>query len=90
MDESKDPEAKKPTVPGEGIIPHIESVEKPKEEQLVEYDEKSVYVKNIHPKTLKTELEEHFTSCGTITRITICKDPMSGFGLGYAEWYEFM
>ncbi len=56
---------------------------KPKKEPPVEYDEKSVYVKNIHPKTSAAELEEHFASCGKITRTTICKDPMTGYSLGY-------
>ena len=45
-----------------------------KEEKPVEYDEKSVCVKNVNYKATKPDLEEHFNSCGTIVRSTMCKD----------------
>lgn len=47
------------------------------------YDDKSVYVKNLHPRANKAELEEHFSTCGTISRATICKDAFTGYSLGY-------
>lgn len=48
-----------------------------------EYDEKSIYIKNLHPKTAKAELEENFASCGKIVRTTIAKDQMTGYSFGY-------
>ena len=53
------------------------------EEQQNAADAKSVFVKNVDYKTDPTELKEHFASCGTISRITIVKDQMTGHPLGY-------
>ncbi len=41
-------------------------------------------MKNVEYKTEASELREHFMPCGTISRITIFKDPATGHPLGYA------
>ena len=81
MDEAKEPGGKANDAEGDGKKNLI--IEKGKEAPPPEYDEKSVYVKNLHPKTSKTELEENFSSCGNIARTTIAKDPMTGYAYGY-------
>jgi len=52
-----------------------------------EADTKSVFVKNVEYKTDQSELREHFASCGTITRITIKKDGLTGHSLGYNKMH---
>ena len=85
MDESKELEEKKKSLAeGEGSLNVIfTSLDKQKEEKPVEFDEKSICVKNVNYKASKADLEEHFNSCGTIHRLTICKDVMTGRTTGY-------
>ena len=51
-------------------------------------DTRSIYVKNVEYRTQPGELKEHFANCGTITRVTVFKDPVTGHPLGYA-YLEF-
>ena len=51
--------------------------EKSKFEERQKNDAKSIFIENVDYKTTKEELELIFEDCGTITRVTILKDPIT-------------
>ncbi|XP_053305360.1 embryonic polyadenylate-binding protein 2 [Spea bombifrons] len=57
-------------------------------EEKKEADQRSVYVGNVDYGGTAKDLESHFSSCGTINRITILCDKFSGHPKGYA-YVEF-
>ncbi|XP_075693247.1 embryonic polyadenylate-binding protein 2 isoform X2 [Rhinoderma darwinii] len=57
-------------------------------EEKREADKRSVYVGNVDYGGTAQDLESHFSSCGTINRITILCDKFSGHPKGYA-YIEF-
>jgi len=52
-------------------------------------DKRSIYVGNVDYGTTPEELQAHFQSCGTINRITILCDKITGHPKGYA-YVEFL
>ncbi|XP_066438920.1 embryonic polyadenylate-binding protein 2 [Eleutherodactylus coqui] len=57
-------------------------------EEKKEADKRSVYVGNVDYGGTAQDLESHFSSCGSINRITILCDKFSGHPKGYA-YIEF-
>ncbi|XP_069824607.1 embryonic polyadenylate-binding protein 2 [Dendropsophus ebraccatus] len=57
-------------------------------EEKREADKRSVYVGNVDYGGTAQDLESHFSSCGSINRITILCDKFSGHPKGYA-YIEF-
>ncbi|XP_040266053.1 embryonic polyadenylate-binding protein 2 [Bufo bufo] len=57
-------------------------------EEKREADKRSVYVGNVDYGGTARDLESHFSSCGSINRITILCDKFSGHPKGYA-YIEF-
>ncbi|OCT57382.1 embryonic polyadenylate-binding protein 2-A isoform X1 [Xenopus laevis] len=57
-------------------------------EEKKEIDKRSVYVGNVDYGGTAQDLEAHFSSCGSINRITILCDKFSGHPKGYA-YIEF-
>nr|2JWN_A Chain A, Embryonic polyadenylate-binding protein 2-B [Xenopus laevis]2JWN_B Chain B, Embryonic polyadenylate-binding protein 2-B [Xenopus laevis] len=57
-------------------------------EEKKEIDKRSVYVGNVDYGSTAQDLEAHFSSCGSINRITILCDKFSGHPKGYA-YIEF-
>ncbi|CAH2324380.1 embryonic polyadenylate-binding 2 [Pelobates cultripes] len=57
-------------------------------EEKKEADQRSVYVGNVDYGSTAKDLESHFSSCGSINRITILCDKFSGHPKGYA-YVEF-
>merc|ERR1719188_1773258 len=53
-----------------------------------EIDRRSVYVGNVDYAATTEELQEHFSCCGYVSRITILTDRYTGFPKGYA-YIEF-
>jgi polyadenylate-binding protein 2 len=55
-----------------------------------EIDARSVYVGNVDYGATADELQKHFSSCGTINRVTIMMDKYSGHpkGFAYVEFAE--
>jgi len=50
----------------------------------LDFDQKSIYVKNVDLYATPQDLEEHFKTCGPIDRITILCDKYTGVSKGYA------
>ena len=46
-------------------------------------DARSIFVKNVDYAADPKELKEHFANCGTINRVTILCDPVTGHSFGY-------
>uniref|UniRef100_A0A0R3RZ91 RRM domain-containing protein n=1 Tax=Elaeophora elaphi TaxID=1147741 RepID=A0A0R3RZ91_9BILA len=49
---------------------------------VIEACNRSIYVNNLNPRTTRTELKDHFASCGTITAIEFFKDTINYRFLG--------
>ena len=50
-----------------------------------ERDRRSVFVGNVHFKTVPQDLQEHFKDCGEINQITILVDKHTGQPKGYPK-----
>jgi RNA recognition motif-containing protein len=48
-------------------------------------DARSIYVGSVDYSSTDDELKEHFKGCGTINRVTIRKDKVTGKPMGYAH-----
>lgn len=48
-------------------------------------DQRSIYVGNVDYASTPEELQEHFSSCGTINRITILCDKYTGHPKGFGK-----
>mmetsp|Transcript_3117 Transcript_3117/g.4668 ORF Transcript_3117/g.4668 Transcript_3117/m.4668 type:complete len:208 (+) Transcript_3117:55-678(+) len=51
-------------------------------------DARSIFVKNVEKHVQPTMLEDHFASCGTITRVTIPQGVKGPKGFAYIEFVE--
>ncbi|KDN47980.1 RNA-binding domain-containing protein [Tilletiaria anomala UBC 951] len=60
----------------------------PSEDEKEEVDARSIYVGNVDYSATPEEIQQHFSSCGTINRVTILCDKFTGHPKGYA-YVEF-
>jgi polyadenylate-binding protein 2 len=63
-------------------------VAKDKQYQLKPMDLTSIFVNNLEENTTEEELREYFKDCGTIEKITIRNDKMTGLLYSYLQFTE--
>jgi len=67
----------------------LESSQEVGAENKEEADGRSIYIGNVDYSTTPVELQQHFSSCGTINRVTILCDKFTGpKGYAYVEFAD--
>lgn len=59
------------------------------DEQKRDSDSRSIYIGNVDYGTLPIELQQHFSSAGVVSRVTIMTDKITGQAKGFA-YLEFV
>ncbi|KAL0233313.1 hypothetical protein GEMRC1_012058 [Eukaryota sp. GEM-RC1] len=84
-------EVNKPSSPAAARQPSVTPSPKPQISwaQKEEVDSRSIFVGNLGPATTSAELEDHFSACGNIERVTLPVNPMrQPKGFAYIEFSE--